>query len=89
MYMCTHIYVYIYVFFGSVYKFWHTCQCCHIQIQTRPKIECECLQHNLKRQKVLQKLPMLKVLLLHGGTPNIVCLKSYSFVFTISQFPWG
>ena len=89
MYMCTHIYVYIYVFFGSVYKFWHTCQCCHIQIQTRPKIECECLQHNLKRQKVLQKLPMLKVLLLHGGTPNIIYLKTYSFVSTISQFPWG
>ena len=54
-----------------------------------PKIECECLQHNLKRQKVLQKLPMLKVLLLHGGTPNIICLKTYSFVSTISQFPWG
>ena len=44
----------------------------HSDSKKVPKIECECLQHNLKRQKVLQKLPMLKVLLLHGGTPNII-----------------
>ena len=61
----------------------------HSDSKKVPKIECECLQHNLKRQKVLQKLPMLKVLLLHGGTPNIICLKTYFFVSTISQFPWG
>ena len=58
----------------------------HSDSKKVPKIECECLQHNLKRQKVLQKLPMLKVLLLHGGTPNIICLKPYFFNhFSISM----
>ena len=73
-----------------VYKFLHTWQCCHIHIQLWGHYWivhiCNIIQ---KDDKFLQKLPMLKVLLLHGGTPNIICLKTYSFVSTISQFPWG
>ena len=61
----------------------------HSDSKKVPKIECECLQHNLKRQKVLQKLPMLKVLLLHGGTPNIICLKTYFLFLPFLNFQGG
>ena len=61
----------------------------HSDSKKVPKIECECLQHNLKRQKVLQKLPMLKVLLLHGGTPNIICLKTYFLFLPFLNFHGG